>query len=149
MSWSPHVTVAAIIREEDRYLMVEEAPEGRPVINQPAGHLEFGETIVTAVVREVQEETGRHFTPKGLSGIYQWTLPGSERTYLRFCFVGRAGDRLEGTTLDSDIIDVHWLTLDQIRDGSFDLRSPLVLRSIEDARTQSLYSIEILHALDR
>jgi 8-oxo-dGTP pyrophosphatase MutT (NUDIX family) len=128
--------------------MVEEAPDGTPVLNQPAGHLEFGETLVEAVAREVLEETGRPFTPEGLTGVYQWTLPGSVRTYLRFCFVGTAGARLPGNDLDPDITATHWLTPVQIREGALALRSPLVLTCIEDAEQKDPLPLGALHALD-
>lgn len=148
MRWSPAVTVAAIIRRDDRFLMVEERADGRPVLNQPAGHLEFGETLLEAVQREVLEETGRRFTPRGLVGIYQWTLPDSRHTYLRFCFCGDVGERPTNTTLDPDIIATHWLTLAELRDGQCALRSPMVLRCIEDALAAPALSVEHLHALD-
>lgn len=147
MSWSPHVTVAAIIAENDRYLMVEEQPDGVPVINQPAGHLEFGESLVDAIQREVLEETGRPFTPRALSGVYQWTVPGTDRTYLRFCFVGEAGTPLPDRAIDPDIIATHWLTLDEICDGARATRSPLVVRCINDARSVPAIGLEALHAL--
>lgn len=147
MPWSASVTVAAVIRDKDRYLVVEERPDGEPVINQPAGHLEFGETLQQAIVREVLEETGRRFTPTGLVGIYQWTLPGSERTYLRFCFCGHAGDRIPGYELDPDIVATHWLTLEQITGGELPPRSPLVLRCLQDARHAKSIELEHLHAI--
>lgn len=147
MSWSPHVTVAAVIRRGERYLLVEECPDGTPVVNQPAGHLEFGETLADAVVREVLEETGRRFTPQGLSGIFQWNLPGTQRTYLRFCFVGSVGEPLPGHVIDSEITATHWLTLAEIRDGRLPPRSPLVVRCVEHALSGKLLDTGILHAL--
>ena len=147
MSWSPHVTVAAVIRRDDRYLMVEESPHGEPVINQPAGHLEFGETLLEAVIREVLEETCRDFTPTGLIGIYQWALPDSKKTYLRFCFCGEVGETLPDCTRDPDIAANHWLTLKQISSDTFTTRSPLVLRCIDDANRSEPLGLEILHAI--
>ena len=114
MSWSPSVTVAAVIREDHRYLVVEERPDGDTVINQPAGHVEFGETLEQAVKREVLEETGRHFTPTGLIGIYQWTVPDTNHTYLRFCFCGQVSEPVPGRKLDPEINATHWMTLKQI-----------------------------------
>ncbi|MGB5494692.1 MAG: NUDIX hydrolase, partial [Sedimenticolaceae bacterium] len=113
MRWAPAVTVAAVIREQDRYLMVEERPEGHAVINQPAGHLEFGERLLDAVQREVREETGRRFTPTGLVGVYQWTVPDTERSFLRFCFCGSVSAPLPGAVLDPDIQATHWLSVDE------------------------------------
>jgi 8-oxo-dGTP pyrophosphatase MutT (NUDIX family) len=147
MPWSPSVTVAAVIRERDRYLMVEERPDGHAVINQPAGHLEFGETLTEAIKREVLEETGRPFNPTGLVGVYQWTLPGTTRTYLRFCFAGDAGESMPGRSLDPDIIATRWLTLEQIAGGAVPTRSPLVLRCIEDSLAASPLALGSLHAL--
>jgi 8-oxo-dGTP pyrophosphatase MutT (NUDIX family) len=148
MIWSPSVTVAAVICQQGRYLMVEERPDGLAVINQPAGHLEFGETLLQAVRREVLEETGRRFEPRGLVGIYQWTVPGSDRTYLRFCFSGDVGDPEPGHILDPEICATHWLTAEQIAGGELPTRSPLVLRCIEDARTMQAIGLESLNALD-
>lgn len=133
MPWAPHVTVAAVIRREDRYLMVEEAPEGQIVINQPAGHLEPDETLVDAVAREVREETGRHFFPSGIVGIYQWSLPGSDNSYLRFCFAGDVSAPDTDRGLDPDVIATHWMTREQIVSGPRPPRSPLVIRCIDDA----------------
>ncbi len=147
MTWSPSVTVAAVIRDRDRYLMVEERPDGHSVINQPAGHLEFGETLLEAIHREVLEETTRVFTPQGLVGVYQWTLPGSKRTYLRFCFVGEVSDPQPGRTLDPDITATHWLTGEQVRSGLLPPRSPLVLRCLHDAETAAPLALDHLHAL--
>lgn len=147
MPWSASVTVAAVIRDKDRYLVVEERPDGERVINQPAGHLEFGETLQQAVVREVLEETGRRFTPTGLVGIYQWTVPGTERTYLRFCFCGHVGERIPGSELDPDIVATHWLTLAQITGGELTPRSPLVEQCLQDANNAKPLDLESLHAI--
>ena len=147
MPWSPAVTVAAVIRDRDRYLMVEERPDGQAVVNQPAGHLEFGETLVEAVQREVLEETGRRFTASGLVGVYQWTLPGTDRTYLRFCFTGDVGEPVPGVTLDPDIEASRWMTLQEIAEGVLPPRSPLVLRCIRDALASPPLGLDMLHAL--
>ena len=96
--------------------MVEEAPEGTPVFNQPAGHLEANETLADAVIREVREETCRLFVPKGLIGIYQWVSPKGA-TYVRFCFHGEVGEALEYCRLDPDIRATHWLDESQLKNG--------------------------------
>jgi 8-oxo-dGTP pyrophosphatase MutT (NUDIX family) len=147
MSWPPAVTVAAVIREGDRYLMVEEEPDGHMAINQPAGHLEPGETLIEAVRREVLEETGRRFTPTGLVGVYQWTLPGSGQSYLRFCFAGEVGPPIPGRALDPDIRATRWMTFGDIAGGALAPRSPMVLRCIEDNLARPPLSLDVLHAL--
>ncbi len=147
MRWAPFVTVAAVIREQDRYLLVEERPEGRAVINQPAGHLELGESLLDAVQREVQEETGRLFTPTGLVGVYQWTVPDTERSFLRFCFCGDVSAPLPGAMLDPDINATHWLSVEEIKTGTLPTRSPLVLQCIHDTLRRPPLGLDALHAL--
>jgi len=147
MRWSPAVTVAAIIRRDDSFLMVEERPDGITVVNQPAGHLESGETLVQAVQREVLEETGRQFFPSGLVGIYQWPLSNSERSYLRFCFCGDVGEPEPGLTIDPDITATVWMTLKQIEAGRPPTRSPLVVRCIRDSLLAKPLPLEALCAV--
>lgn len=147
MEWSPHVTVAAVVMHRDSYLMVEEAPDDRAVINQPAGHLEHGETLLEAICREVLEETTRPFQPTGLIGVYQWSPPDSDKTYLRFCFSGTVGEPDPGRTLDPDIRATHWLNREQITRGPWPMRSPMVVQCIDDAARQAPMSLERLTAL--
>jgi 8-oxo-dGTP pyrophosphatase MutT (NUDIX family) len=144
--WSPSVTVAAIVcdgeagSEGARYLLVEEhTPEGL-MLNNPAGHLEPGESPQQGVVREALEETARHFEPDTLVGVYlsRFVRPAREGrdaedvTYVRFAYGGRAGDELPGRSLDTGIERTLWLTLAEVRASVTRHRSPLVLRCIED-----------------
>ncbi|MCB1801614.1 MAG: NUDIX hydrolase [Gammaproteobacteria bacterium] len=147
MRWSPSVTVAAVIRRDDRYLMVEERPSSVRVINQPAGHVEFDESPLQAVQREVLEETGRSFTAQSLLGIYQWTVPDTQRTYLRFCFTGTVGELLPDATIDPDILGQHWLTREQVAHGALPPRSPMVLRCIDDAASETGIAPAFIHVL--
>ena len=149
MPWYPAVTVAAVVRQGEHFLMVEETAAGQRVINQPAGHLEDGENLLEAVVREVLEETARPFTAESLVGIYQWRLPDRSRTYLRFCFSGTVGEPVAGLALDPDILATHWMTVAQIRSGGLRVRSPMVLRCIEDALAGRSLPLDCLHELDR
>ena len=127
--------------------MVEERPDGQSVINQPAGHVEFGESLIEAVCREVLEETACSFAPSGLIGIYQWTVPTTERTYLRFCFSGDVSEPLHERSVDPDILATHWLTRAEIEDGCLPVRSPLVLRCIDDANNRESLPLDALRAL--
>ena len=86
--WRPSVTVAAVIERGGRFLLVEERVDGRSVLNQPAGHLDRGESLLAACRREVLEETAHRFEPSGLVGIYRWHYAAREVTFLRFCFSG-------------------------------------------------------------
>jgi 8-oxo-dGTP pyrophosphatase MutT (NUDIX family) len=132
MVWTPHVTVAAVVLRADRFLMVEEVPDGVAVLNQPAGHLEPEESLIDAVIREVGEETTFDFVPHHLVGIYQWQVPGTQRTYLRFCFAGEVSEPAGERMRDPEIHAVHWLTREEIAVGALPTRSPLVLRCIDD-----------------
>ena len=134
--WAPHVTVAAIIQREGKFLLVEEnVPDkdnttAKKVINQPAGHLENNESLFYAVIRETLEETRWEFKPSYISGIYRWIHDNGE-TYLRICFVGDAVKEHKELKLDTGIERAIWLTENETRQHS-NLRSPLVLKSIED-----------------
>ena len=138
--WKPSVTVAAIASRihagRTEYLLVEEeTPEGLK-LNNPAGHLDPGESPQQAVVREALEETARVFVPARLVGIYlaRFARPatGEDITYLRFAFAGTVGHPDPGRALDAGIVGTHWLTLDELRGCPARHRSPLVLRGIED-----------------
>jgi len=129
-----HVTVAAIIKRNQQYLLVKErASSGELVFNQPAGHVELNESLHDAVIREVQEETGLDFTPTNLVGTYLLSPATNGKTYLRFCFTGEVPDEQQESPQDPDILSNHWLTLDEITDlPKQSLRSALVLKCLKD-----------------
>ncbi len=133
MPFHPHVTVAALIQRQGRYLLVEEGDPANPVFNQPAGHIEAGETPVEACIREVLEETGWQARPEHLIGIYLLNLQHKEKIYYRFGFKAEALEQIT-EQLDSDIIACHWLTLAEINQLQQQgrLRSDLVMQLIED-----------------
>lgn len=132
----PHITVAAIIEDAGRYLLVEEMTRQGLRLNNPAGGIEPGESPVEGAIREALEETARPFTPEALLGVYlarnPMTHTGRGVTYLRFAFCGRAGDPIPGRALDSPIVRTLWMTPDEIRAQEPRLRGPLVLACIED-----------------
>ena len=140
--WKPSVTVAAVIERDGRFLLVEESIDGRRVLNQPAGHLDPGESLADACRREVMEETAHHFQPTGLVGIYRWTYPAKETTFLRFCFRGNVG-AAEDRPLDKEIVRLHWLTREQIGKKSAQHRSPLVQRCVDDFLAGKTYPLEV------
>jgi len=144
MSHSLHVTVADIARSGERYLLVEEVIQGERVINQPAGHWEPDESLYQAVVRETREETAWEFEPRGLVGVYQWTHPNDMDIFLRFAFYGDAIRRDPAQELDSEIERVVWLTRQELRDASRPLRSPQVLRCIDDFEGGARFSLDCL-----
>ena len=134
--WKPSVTVAAVIQHDGRYLLVEEeTPEGLR-LNNPAGHLDPGESPEQGVARETLEETAHAFTPTALVGIYlsrfQRESTAEDITYLRFAFCGELGAFDAGRTLDSGIVRTLWMTPEELRASVDRHRSPLVLRCIED-----------------
>ena len=130
--FKPNTTVAAVITFQDKFLLVEEIENGQRVFNQPAGHIEANENLIQAVEREVLEETGLALSPDYVSGIYYFHRENIDLYFLRFCFVIELNDLLSGTPQDDEIIATHWLTLEQIRRKTSQLRSPMVLSCIED-----------------
>jgi len=132
MVWKPNVTVAAVVERNGKYLLVEEETDDGLMYNQPAGHLERGESLVAAVVRETLEETAYDFLPQSLLGIYDWRHPAREITYLRFAFGGTLGTHHAGRSLDEGIVREVWMSPEEIRASRDRHRSPLVLRCVED-----------------
>jgi 8-oxo-dGTP pyrophosphatase MutT (NUDIX family) len=128
----PEITVAAIAETDGRFLVVEERINQRLVFNQPAGHVEQGESLLTAVIRETREETAWRFHPKSLIGVYLWRSPESGVTTMRFAFSGIVDDHQPGQALDQGIVGTHWLSRSNLQERQQQLRSPLVLRCIED-----------------
>lgn len=143
MIWTPRVTVAAVIEQNNKFLFVEELIDGERVLNQPAGHLEAGEDLQSAVIREVWEETAREFNPSALVGVYLWPMPGKNRSYLRFCFTGTAGERHPGQRLDEDILDTCWLDYEALQVHSR-FRSPMVLQCVQDYMTKPRTPLDLL-----
>lgn len=145
MSWIPHITVAAVIERDSRFLVVEEKVEGRFVYNQPAGHLEENESLTEAVVRETLEETGYHFRPKHISGIYHWQQAGNRETYIRIAFSGNLINQDSATVRDENIIAATWLDVETVRAlPASRRRSPMLLRCIEDYLAGRKYPLSLL-----
>ena len=144
MIWKPNTTVAAIIEQDGRFLMVEENTTEGIRINQPAGHLDEGETILNATTREVLEETAYDFTPTGLLGIYHWQRPAKDITYLRFAFIGKLGMHHAERELDRGIIRALWMTLEELEATQPIHRSPQVLKCVRDYLTGQHFSLAVL-----
>ncbi|WLD56627.1 NUDIX hydrolase [Salinispirillum sp. LH 10-3-1] len=145
MSFHPHVTVAALIKQGERYLMVEEGDRNAAVFNQPAGHIDEGETALQACLRETLEETGWAVTLTHLIGVYVYSAPNGN-TYYRFGFAALPVEQRQHT-LDSDIIAAHWLTLDEINafQEAGRLRSPLVMQLINDDLAGQQFPLSLIH----
>ncbi len=141
--WHPHVTVAALVEHEGKFLMVEECIEGQTVLNQPAGHLEAGESLIEAVIRETREESAWRFTPHALTGIYHWQHPDNGDTFLRYCYAGKVSDHRPEQRLDDGIIRSLWLSRKELEQQQ-NLRSPLVLHCIDDYLAGQSYPLELI-----
>ena len=150
--WKPSVTVAAVIERDGRYLLIEEhTPEGLR-LNNPAGHLDPGESPEQGVVRETLEETTHRFTPTALVGVYlarfqragQTPDDDEDITYLRFAFCGELGEAVAGRSLDTGIVRTLWLTPDEVRASAARHRSPLVLRCVEDHLAGRRYPLDLV-----
>lgn len=144
----PRVTVAAVVEQQGRFLMVEERNAGGElVINQPAGHVEMGESLLEAVIRETLEETAWHFTPEFLVGVYLWKQPQGHTTFLRICFAGQVADHEAARTLDDGIEQALWLSRAALQERSAQLRSPLVLNTVDDYLAGERYPLSLLKSL--
>lgn len=148
MIWKPHVTVAAVVEQDGRFLLVEEEAGGQLVLNQPAGHWERNESLVEGAVRETLEETGYDFQPSALVGIYRWPHPQKEVTYLRFAFAGRITGYHPERPLDAGILRPLWLTPEELLANQARHRSPLVARCVADYLAGRRYPLELLTHFD-
>ena len=147
MQWQPHITVATVIEDRGRFLLVEELAEGRAVFNQPAGHLEANESLSEAALRETLEETGWQVELTAVIGIYLYTAPSNGVTYQRVCFAARALREIPGSALDEGIIGPRWLTRDELASQPERWRSELVLRCIDDYLSGARYPLELIRPL--
>jgi len=144
MVWKPHVTVAAIIEQDQRFLFVEEETSNGLQFNQPAGHLEDGEDLIAAVKREVQEETAWQFEPEYIVSIQLWRKNPDFPSFVRVCFSGRCHSHNPIQQLDEGIAATHWLTRDEIETERHRLRSPLVLISLDEYLGGQRYPLSLL-----
>jgi 8-oxo-dGTP pyrophosphatase MutT (NUDIX family) len=143
--WKPSVTVAAVVERDGRFLLVEEDTAHGRLFNQPAGHLDPGESLLQAVAREALEETTYDFKPTGLLGVYQYHSTADGVTYIRFAFTGEITGHDAGRGLDTGIVRAAWLTPDEIRREAGRHRSPLVMRCIDDYLAGQRHPLSVLH----
>jgi 8-oxo-dGTP pyrophosphatase MutT (NUDIX family) len=141
--WKPSATVAAVIERDGKFLFVEEVSDGRRVLNQPAGHLDPGESLIAACAREVMEETAHEFAPTALVGIYRWRYPAKDVTFLRFCFTGQIKGVKSDRPLDKEIVALHWLSAEELKKRKSEHRSPLVQKCVDDFLAGARYPLEI------
>ncbi len=144
-----HLTVATVVHRDGRFLLVREREAGREVINQPAGHVEPGETLEQAALREVLEETGWRVRLTGFIGIATYRSPRNGVTYYRMAFCAEAVEEQTDAPLDPDIIAREWWDLATIEANRSRLRSPMVLITIENFLAGPIYPLSIIHNFPR
>ncbi|WP_394752503.1 NUDIX hydrolase [Crenothrix sp.] len=147
MVWKPNVTVAAVIRQDDRFLFVEEETSSGLQFNQPAGHLEENEDLIAAVKREVNEETAWHFEPEAIISVQLWRQNPEATSFIRFCFAGSCHSHDASQKLDDGIVATHWLTHEEIIARQMRLRSPLVRLCVEEYLSGQRYPLTLLKSL--
>jgi len=140
----PHATVATLVERDGRYLLVHEQRHNRWVYNQPAGHIESGESIVEAAIRETREETGWDVMPLSVGGLSQFHAP-SGISYLRTTLIAKALKHHPDDPLDDGIAEAVWLTYEQVTGIKEQLRSPIVLKVIEDYRLGISYPLDLIY----
>ena len=139
-----NTTVAAIVEQDGKFLLVEEKTDRGNRYNQPAGHLEDNETLIQAVVRETMEEAAYEFTPEALLGVYLWKHNHNDTTYLRFAFIGKVGVHYPMQELDDGIVQAVWMSIDEMRDKANLMRSPQVLTCVEDYLAGKRYPLQVV-----
>ncbi len=142
------MTVAALIEQDGRYLLVEERTAAGLRLNTPAGHLEPGESPQDGAAREALEETGRRFTPTALLGVYLAASPdgdGTPTTWLRIAYCGSAGEPELGHALDEGIVRTVWMTPSEVQASQDRHRSPLVWRCVEDHLRGQRFALDAVH----
>ncbi|CDI02659.1 MAG: NUDIX hydrolase [Candidatus Competibacter denitrificans] len=145
--WLPRLTVATIIERDGRFLLVEEYADGEELVyNQPAGHLDEHETLAAAAIRETLEETAWEVQVDAIVGVYYWTHPKGH-TFIRTCFAGTALQHHPGQPLDDGIQRALWLTWEEIVALGPKLRSPMVLRCLEDYRSGIRHPLSLMNYL--
>ena len=141
-----HITVAAIIEYNQKFILVTDKTTEGLKLNQPAGHVEANESILEAAIREVKEETSLDFIPEKLIGVYYFQA-NPENTYLRFCFSGSISDYTQTPQPDAnddDVIEANWYSENEIRARLSDHRSPIVLRCLDDYLAGKQFPLEVL-----
>lgn len=147
--WKPNTTVAAVVERDGRFLLVEEQTVDGLRLNQPAGHLDAGESLLQAVARETLEETACRVEPESLVGIYmtRFLRPahGIDVSYLRFTFACRLVGEEPDRALDDGIVGIVWMSADDLRAASGRHRSPLVMRSVDDYLAGRRFPLDLIH----
>ena len=143
MIWRPSVTVAAVVERGGKFLLVEEEADGRRVLNQPAGHLDPGESLAAGCAREVLEETGHRVEPTALVGVYRWVYEPEDVTFLRFCFSTRILDFSPDRKLDGEIKAIHWMTPRELQEKREMHRSPLVMQCVDDFLAGKRHGLDV------
>lgn len=144
MTWLAHSSVATIVEKDGLFLMVEERDNNRSVFNQPAGHLEDGETLFAAAIRETLEETAWSVELQSLLGLYHYPAPNGV-TYIRHSFVAKALQHHADRKLDPDIIAAHWLSAETILAADFAARSPIVQLTLRDYLAGQRYPLSLIY----
>ena len=146
MTFAPHITVASIVEDNGRFLLVREHTSRGIAINQPAGHLDANETLEQAAIREALEETGWHVEPFAITGSYLYLAPNGV-TYQRLCFAARPLGAKENAQLDQEIIEPLWLTKQQLQAEQKQWRSPLVMQCVQDYLNGPHYPLHMLKGI--
>jgi 8-oxo-dGTP pyrophosphatase MutT (NUDIX family) len=146
--WTPHKTVATVVEKDGHFLIVEESVEGKVVYNQPAGHIEQGESLFEGAIRETLEETAWLVTLTGFLGLYQYTAESNRICYVRSCFIATPRQHFPDRPLDTGVLRALWMTRADLLKRQEQMRSPIVLRVIDDYLAGRHYPLDLVHYMN-
>lgn len=146
--WTPHKTVATVVEKDGHFLIVEESVEGKVVYNQPAGHLEQGESLFDGAIRETLEETAWLVTLTGFLGLYQYTAESNHICYVRSCFIATPRQHYPDKPLDTGVLRAVWMTRADLLKRQEQMRSPIVLKVIDDYLAGRHYPLDLVHYMN-
>lgn len=144
MSELPHITVATVVPRDGHFLFVRELSDGALVYNQPAGHVEAGESLIAAATRETLEETGWLVQVTSLLGVYEYQSAANGISYVRHCFIANPLKQKHPGPLDKDIADTQWLSMSELAGLKDQLRSPMVWRAVEDYQLGNYFPLDVI-----
>jgi len=140
------ILVATVVVEDNKLLVVKEASrQHHGKYNFPAGHLDQGESIFKATIREAKEETGFDIRIKGLLVIHNFLYGKNNDQALAFIFQGeRVGGEIQFDK--KEILSAEWVSVTELEKMTEkELRNPFLMhKTLEALKSNKLYPLEVI-----